>query len=121
MIKVQFLIALCFVLSFKTYAQQKSEAFLVTVKHSGIHVVSPEKKEKRVSVVIVNNTSQNIISQLKTQQRVIERFNLRARSQHSIIVNTKDIDKLYYTPIAPAFQSVELKFNEKPYEIPEKN
>lgn len=104
-----------------SYGQQKSEAFLVTIKNLSIHVVSPTQQEETVSVVVKNETSENILSQLKTEDRVLKRFNLKPQSQRAISLSTKDIEKLYYISIAPPFQSVELKYNQRPYEIPEKN
>lgn len=119
LIKIVFLLAM--ISSTNLVAKQKSQAFLVTVKNQSIEVVSAQKKEKSVSIVVINKTSENIVSQIRTVDKVIKRFTLKARSQKSIIVETKNIDTLYYASIAPPFQSIELKFNKGPYEIPEKN
>lgn len=104
-----------------SFAQQKSEAFLVTIKNMSIHVISPEKKEDVVSVVIKNDTTVRIISELRNQDKVLKRFTMKAQSQKSIQLNINEFKDLFYVSVAPAFQAVELKFNEKPYEIPEKD
>lgn len=109
------------VLSVSSFASQNSEAFLVTIKNMSIQVISPAKKIDTVSVVIKNDTSEKLIGELRSETRVLKRFSLAPLSNKTLLVNMKNEKQLYYVSVAPPFQAVALKFNERPYEIPEKN
>jgi hypothetical protein len=118
--KVWKILVLWGLISLPAFSQQKSEAFIVTVKNMSIHVISPFTKGQTVSVVIKNETMVKLTSELRSRTKVLKRFTLKPLSSKSILVNTKGLKQLYYVSVAPPFQAVELKFNEKPYEIPEK-
>lgn len=97
-----------------------TDSFIVTVKDRTISVSSPEKRLEVVSVIIENETLDKIISQLKTDKKVIKRFVLNPQSKEVYQVDMRSVEKLFFIPIAPPFQSVELKFKQGLYEIPEK-
>lgn len=103
-----------------SYAQEVSEAFMVTITDEKIRVISPKQKQKTVSVIIKNDTFDNITSELRSDKGVIERFVLKEQTSKSIQVKYNKINTLYYVSIAPPFQAVELKFSQRAYEIPEK-
>jgi len=111
---------LLFLLSFSSFAVEFTDAFIVTVYDKKIRVTSPKKKTKLISIIIKNKTAQDIRSEVATEKKVIKRFNLKAESSRSLEVDYSKIGTLYYVSIAPPFQSVELKFSERPYEIPPK-
>lgn len=114
-----FLLLLLF--TFSAFAQQKSEAFIVTIKNMSIQVISPKKKIQTVSVVVKNETAVKLIGELRSTKSVLERFSLAPLQSKTLLVSMKSIKQLYYVSVAPPFQAVALRFNERPYEIPEKN
>jgi hypothetical protein len=117
---MKYLILTTLLLSLNTFAQQTSNSFLVTIEDDKIKVISPKKKMKIVSIIIKNNTFDDIRSEIATDKKTLKRFNLKAQASASIQVNYTKIKTLYYVSIAPPFQAVELKFTQRPYEIPEK-
>lgn len=106
--------------SMSLYAQENSDSFLVTIDDDKIRVVSPKTKKKIVGIIVKNNTFDDIRSEIATEKKVLKRFNLKSQSSASMQVNYSKLKTLYYVSIAPPFQAVELKFSQRPYEIPEK-
>ena len=100
---------------------QFTESFLVEVKDRSIKVTSPKKKSDVVSIIVTNNTLDKIVSEVRADDKVIRRFRLNPESKEVIQVEMKKVKHLKYLPISPPFEAAELKFNQKVYEIPEKN
>ncbi len=109
---------LLFILSFYACAEEFTEAFIVTVEDQKVMVTSPKAKSDNISVIVKNNTFEDIRSEIASDKGVIKRFNLKAQSSRSLLIDYKDIKTLFYVSVAPPFQAVELKFSQKPYEIP---
>jgi len=97
-----------------------TDSFIVKVGEHRISVSAPKKKAEVVSIIIENLTLDKIISELKTKEKVLKRFVLKPQGKEVIQVDYSKIKKLYYVPIAPPFEAVELKFGKKYYEIPPK-
>ncbi len=95
---------------------------MVEVNDRSIKVTSPLKAKKFVSIIVENKTFDRIVSEIKTDKKVLKRFVLEAapKGKQVIQVKWKDIKKLYYVPIAPPFEAAELKLAKNPYEIPKK-
>ncbi len=107
-------------MSFTLNAAENSEAFIVQVKDRSIRVTSPKKKTEIVGIIVKNETFDKIISELRSEKKVLKRFVLQVQGTQSLQVNTSNIKSLYYVSVAPPFQAVQLKFSERAYEIPEK-
>ena len=112
-------IVLFFLISFNSWAQY-SDAFKVDVYDRRITVSSPEKKVKVVSAIIINHTLDKIVSELRADNKVIKQFVLLPDKKEVIQVKMEGVKLLKYVPLAPPFDAAELKFNQRPYEIPEK-
>jgi len=97
-----------------------TDAFIVEVSDRKIKVTSPLEKIEIVSIIIKNTTFDKIISELRSEEKVLKRFVLKPEGKEVIQVDFSKVKKLYYVPVAPPFESVELRFEQKPYEIPEK-
>jgi len=111
---------LIFIHSSLSFAAESSEAFIVNIYEDRIRVVSPKKKMDIVGVIIKNNTFDDIRSEISSEKKVLKRFVLKSQDSESIQINYSQLKTLYYVSIAPPFQAVELKFSQRPYEIPEK-
>lgn len=97
-----------------------TDSFIVTLKDRSISVSAPEKRTDTVSVIVENKTLEKVISQIKTEGRVIKRFVLKSKSKEVFQVDMRKVKNLYLVPISPPFQAVELRFSKGQYEIPEK-
>jgi hypothetical protein len=110
----------CFLLLgfFNDVNAQYSNSFIVEIDERKIRVTSPKKKADIVSVVIINKTLDKIISEVRDGNKVIKRFTLKRQGKEVLQVDMTKTKSLSYVPIAPAFESVELKFSKGPYEVP---
>lgn len=100
---------------------QSTESFIVDVSDQGILVTSPAKKMSVVSIIIKNQTVDRIISEIRSEDKVIKRFVLKGEGREVIQVDFSKIKKLYYVPVSPPFEAAELKFGQRSYAIPPKN
>jgi hypothetical protein len=111
---------LCLFMMTTAQASEFTDAFVITVHDQKVRVTSPKNKIKLVSILVKNETFEDIRSEIASEKKVLKRFNLKAQSSRSLQVNLKNVKTLFYVSIAPPFQAVELKFSERPYEIPPK-
>lgn len=100
---------------------QSTESFIVEISDQKIKVTSPSKKIDVASIIIKNETLDKIISEIRSEDKVIKRFVLKSQGKEVIQIDFSKIKKLYYVPMSPPFESAELKFSQRPYEIPPKN
>lgn len=115
---MKFLIFLIFFIS-SAYAKN-TNSFIVELNDQGMAVTSPSEKLETTSIIIINNTLDKIVSELRTEKKVLKRFVLRPNGKEVLSVNMKESDVLYYVPISPPFEAALLKFKQKVYEIPKK-
>ncbi|MBT4792360.1 MAG: hypothetical protein HON90_12385 [Halobacteriovoraceae bacterium] len=99
---------------------QFTASFIVDINEQSIKVTSPKQKKGNISIIIKNNTFDKIISELRSKTKVLKRFVLQPEKKEIIQVDFSKVDALYYVPVSPPFEAVELKFNQRPYEVPEK-
>ena len=110
---------LCFLLPSFSFGRY-TEAFIVEVHNQSIKVTSPLKKVDAVSIIIKNNTFDKIVSELRSETKVLKRFVLKEQGKEVLQVDYSKTKALFYVPVAPAFEAVELKFEQGPYEVPAK-
>lgn len=97
-----------------------SDSFIVEIGDQNMVVTSPAEKKDNVSIIVINNTLDKIVSELKTDKKVLKRFVLTPNGKEVSSVNMKSTDTLYFVPLAPPFEAAKLEFNKKTYEIPAK-
>lgn len=100
---------------------QSTDSFIVDISDQKIMVTSPAKKIPVVSIIIRNQTVDRIISEIRSENKVIKRFVLKGEGKEVIQIDFSKIKKLYYVPVSPPFEAAELKFAQRPYEIPPKD
>lgn len=115
---MKYLILLFFLCSpaFGKYA----DSFIVDVKDRSIKVTSPLKKVDVVSIIVVNHTFDKIISEIRSGKKILKRFVLKPEGKEIVQVDYRAFKSIQYISIAPPFEEVELKFSQRPYEVPEK-
>ena len=117
---MKILILLCSIHTLSAFGVEYTGAFNITVEDQKIRVTSPKKKTDMISILVKNNTFEDIRSELASEKGIIKRFNLKAQATRSVQVNFSKFKTLFFVSVAPPFQSVELKFSKRPYEIPAK-
>ena len=107
-----------FILLFLTASAygQHTGSFIVEINDQSIKVTSPLKKQSTVSIIVKNNTLDKIVSELRSENKVLKRFVLKAEGKEVLQVNYSKVKTLFYVPVAPPFEAVELRFEQRPYE-----
>jgi len=103
----------------ETFAYESPDAFIVKISNEKVKVLSPQKFDSPMSVIIENKTQVTIKGRISTESGSSEEF-LSLQAGKSISVKLKNInsEKIFFIPMSPPLQRVELKLGSKPYEIP---
>lgn len=103
------------------YGYERSDAFIVTAYSNKLAIVAPQRFDPRVNVIVENKTLISLLGKIESGQgNVLSYISVPSGKTRSVEVGRKLKEKLYFIPLAPAFQKVELKVGSKPYEIPPK-
>ena len=93
----------------------------MTAYSNKIAVVAPQKYDPRLNVIVKNKTLINLLGKIESGSgKVLAYVSVSSGKSQSVEVGAKLKDKIYFVPMAPAFQTVQLKVGSKPYEIPPK-
>jgi hypothetical protein len=100
---------------------EKSDAFNVKVFNSRIKVLAPEKYHPKLSVIIENKSLSTLIGQVvKGDSTVIKIIRVKPGSFESVDLGTQKNERVFFIPISPPSQRVELIIGKHSYEIPPK-
>lgn len=94
---------------------------MVTIMERSIKVLSPDKFNNPQGIVITNNTLVKVMGKvINEDDKVLKFVSIGPGLHKSIEVKFTKNGKLYFVPMAPSFQEVELVFGKKAYEVPPK-
>ncbi len=98
-----------------------SEAFVVRLFNKRIVVISPKKFLPKTHVIIENKTLSKVIGKVgpKIGQN-IQYVTIGPQSSESVELKVGKNEKIFFVPLAPAFQEVQLLAGKRRYEIPPK-
>ena len=97
-----------------------TEAFILRVHHGHLSVETPKLEREKVSVIVENKTISNMKAKLASSIENMNFFSIEPGASVSIEVVYDSRKKLYFVPLSPPFEDVELKFNDGYYEVPQK-
>ncbi len=98
---------------------KRSDAFLVDIFDRKVTVVAPDKHSNGLHAIFSNQTLSKIISKVQTDTgEVLDYFTLEPKENYSVQIGNIKGKKIYFIPMAPAFQEAELIVGGKSYEIP---
>lgn len=100
-------------------AYEKADAFIVKIYDERVRVLSPVKYDPKLNVIIENKTLVDISGKVETGSGEILAY-VTIKPAKAASVNVKKIkdDSVFFIPLSPPSQKVELKLGSKPYEIP---
>lgn len=97
----------------------KIEEFVVTVFDKSVKVISPDMVKDKFTVVIENRSLVKIIGKIQANSgKVFSIKSIEPNSFDKVFVDYKKGERVFFIPLAPAFQEVELIPGQKTYEIP---
>ena len=92
---------------------------MVRVFDQKVRVLSPVKYDPNLSVLVENKTMIQIKAKVETESGSdIQHISLEAGKSVSVKLYNLNKEKVFFIPLSPPFQKVELKLGSKPYEIP---
>lgn len=98
---------------------EMSDAFIVKVYDQKVKVLSAAKYYPKINVIIENRTLNKVLGRVECDfNNVIKFVFIPSRKSESVEVDLKNCKKLYFIPMSPSFQKVELAIGKKSYEIP---
>lgn len=112
--------ALLFFIPLMSWAQPKTETFVVQLNDRSVLVHSPEKRKDLFSVIVENRSLSDQVGKFTVEGKILKFINVKSGKTETIEIENKTQFTTVFVPVSPAFQEVELLFGKKTYEIPSK-
>ncbi|MFZ4714100.1 MAG: hypothetical protein ACOYL6_10325 [Bacteriovoracaceae bacterium] len=100
------------------FCQERSDAFLVKIFDNYVRVISPDKNYTLVSVIVENKTMSKMVGKIMKGKVDVTFLTIDTDKTKSVQVKYSKDEKLFFVPMAPAGQEIELIVGKKSYEIP---
>ena len=107
-------------LSCHLFAQSRPESFVIQIQDRSMIVLSPQSKKPIFSVLVENRSLSDQVAKFIIQGKLLKHVAVRSGQTETIEIENKTNTNVFFVPISPAFQEVELIFDKKVYEIPSK-
>ena len=93
-------------------------AFILKLTDKGISVQSPDKTMKIFSVIIENHSLTDQVAKLVVGNDLVKFIRIDSGKSQTVEIDNKTAKSIFFVPVSPSFQEVELKFGKKQYEVP---
>ncbi len=113
------ILALLFLSVTSVFAYEKADAFVVKVYDEKVRVLSPVKYDPLLNVIMENKTLVKLTAKVETKEgEVLAYVRIEPGKSKSVSVKQLKDTQIFFVPLSPPSQKVELKLGNKPYEIP---
>ncbi len=109
-----------FLLPVLSFAQVKTEGFIIQINDRSMSVLSPVKKKALFSVLIENRSLSDQVGKFVVGSKILKFVAVKSGKNEAIEIENKTSEPVVFIPVSPAFQEVPLMFGKKAYEIPSK-
>lgn len=116
---MKFILCLLFCLS-AAYAGPKVETFVIQIKDRSMTILSPDNTRSTFTVLVENRSLSDQIGKFTVQGKLLKYLSVKSGEAKSVEIENKSSSNVFFVPVSPAFQEVELNFGKKAYEIPSK-
>lgn len=116
---MRFLFLLTLLLSFEALGKE-TPAFVIQIQDRSMKVTSPAKKSSVLTVLIENRSLSDQVGKFMIKGKNLKFVSVASGKNETTEIQNKDGATVYFVPLSPAFQEVELVFGKKTYEIPTK-
>jgi len=118
---MKFLLLIIFTLIVTNVSAESGHAFILDVRNKKVKVISPDKWQKGLNLIVKNNTLSTVIGKIEIEGTDNIKFiSVQSLKSGSIKLDSNKGQKTFFVPLSPPFQKIELKFGNKTYEIPPK-
>lgn len=108
------------ILTTSSFADPKSESFIVQIGDRHIKVIAPDKRKDLFAVLIENRSLSDQVAKFTANGNNLKFVTVKSNSSKTVEIENKTSSSVLFVPTSPAFQEVELIFGKKSYEIPSK-
>lgn len=99
---------------------QNATPFVIQVNDRSISVNSSEVHRNMFSVIVENRSLSDQIAKFTIQGKIIKYVSVKSGKAETVEIENKSQVPVFFVPVSPAFQEVELIFGKKSYEVPSK-
>jgi hypothetical protein len=103
-----------------TFAQVKPDTFVIQINDRSMKVLCPEKKRDIFSIIVENHSLSDQVAKFTVGKRLLKFVSVKSGKSETVEIENKTGSALFFVPVSPAFQDVELIFGKKAYEVPSK-
>jgi len=101
------------------HAYEKSDAFIIRAFDDRFKVLAPAVFMPELNVIIENKTMLPLVGKLQTLRgRVLKNTHLKSKGFMAEKLIVKKHERIFFVPLSPPGQEVELIIGKKSYEIP---
>jgi hypothetical protein len=98
---------------------EKADAFIVKVYDEKVRVLSPTQYDPNLSVIVENKTLLTLKAKVVTEsEQSVRHLSIEPGKSTHVKLQHINKEKIFFIPLSPPLQKVELKLGSKPYEIP---
>lgn len=101
-------------------SQSKVDTFVIEIQDRSMKVSSPEKKKPFLTVLVENRSLSDQVGKFMVKGKNLKFVSIASGKSETVEIENKSGGPVYFVPLSPAFQDVELIFGKKAYEIPSK-
>jgi hypothetical protein len=102
------------------HSAQKSESFIVQINDRSMSVVSAETKRPMFAIIVENRSLSTQVGKFTVQGKQLKFVSVEPGETETVEIENRSNENVYFVPVSPAFQEVELRFGKRSYEIPSK-
>lgn len=95
-----------------------NDGFIVEFMDRKVHVISPERVKGTFVVIVENKSLSSLVAKFSTPEGAIKYISVGSGVSETIEMTHKLGSKIFFVPLSPAFQEIELIVGKKEYEIP---
>lgn len=103
-----------------SFAQVKTEGFIIQINDRSMSVLSPMKGKAMFSVLVENRSLSDQVGKFVVGNKILKFVAVKSGKNEAIEIENKTSEPVVFIPVSPAFQEVPLMFGKKAYEIPSK-
>ncbi len=112
------LIGLLLLIPIFCLAESRPDTFIVSMMDRKVQVISPEKIRDIFSVVVENKSLSKLVAKFSTEEGTIKFISIESGKTETVEIKHNNGAKVFFVPLSPAFQEIELIVGKKEYEIP---
>ncbi len=114
-----FVLWICLIFSTLAFGKG-ADSFIIQIQDRSMKVTSPTKKNNVLTVLIENRSLSDQVGKFMIKGKNLKFVSIPSGKNETTEIQNKEGATVYFVPLSPAFQEVELVFGKKAYEIPSK-